>query len=141
MNGPGMHSSGPRPKSHAGSPATMSSPTLTAGRDLTCELASVDSPVGEQRTARCWALGLPAGVLPLLKTTDRSPLGSTTGSDPWSKLQSCSSAGSPLKKLPKKHSVGELPLISSGVDHVTPWSVDIDPKIALSTAVNTVHVT
>jgi hypothetical protein len=30
--------------------------------------------------------------------------------------------------LPKKHS-GETPLISSGVDHVSAWSVDIEPKI------------
>jgi len=73
-------------------------------------------------------LGLLAAVLPLLKTTTRLPSGRTMGSDPWSKSHACGSrVGS--KKLPKKHRVAELPLISSGFDQVTAWSVDIDPKM------------
>jgi hypothetical protein len=39
-------------------------------------------PLGLQCTASCWAFGLFAAVLPLLKTTTKSPLGSTTGSEP-----------------------------------------------------------
>src|SRR3954451_19570641 len=136
MNGPGMHSSGPRPKSHAGSLVTMSSPTLTGEAQLKCAVPAVELPDGRQCTPSCWAFGFPSGVLPLLNTTSRSPLGSTTGSEPWSRLQSCSpSVGS--KRLPKKQRFGFAPLISSGVDHVMPWSVDIDPKIELSHCVGT----
>ena len=66
------------------------------------------------------------GVLPLLKTTERSPFGSAIGSDPWSKLHACSPAvGS--KKFPKMHRFGLTPLITSGRDHVRAWLVDIDP--------------
>jgi len=53
-----------------------------------------------------------------------------------------------VKKLPKKQSVGLEPLISSGVEKVSPWSVDIEPKIGDSEKLplgwlnlNTVHVT
>src|SRR3954469_9247488 len=131
MNGPGMHSSGPRPKSQAGSPWMMSSPTFDGAAQLRCAVPAVELPPGAQCTPSCWAFGLSGGVLPLLKITSRSPSGSTTGSEPWSKLHACSLwRGS--RALPKKHSVSLVPLISSGVDHVTPWSVDIEPKIGES---------
>src|SRR5947209_20632110 len=121
---PGMPSSGPRPKLHCGSPCTTSSPTLAGGPQLRWAVPDVELPDGEQCTASCWALGSMAGVLRLLNTTSRSPLGSTTGSEPWSLLHWLGLwVGS--KALPKKHSVGELPLISSGVDQVLEPSVDI----------------
>src|ERR1051325_11014641 len=127
MNAPGMHSSGPRPKSHCGSPTTTSSPTFLRGAQLKCAVPAVEEPVGWQWTPRICAFGFPAGVLPLLKTTERSPFGSATEYEPWSKSQSFGAP--PLKKSPKKQSCGLLPLISSGVDQVWPPSVDIEPKI------------
>src|SRR5712691_4284053 len=128
MNAPGMHSSGPRPKSHRGSPTMMSSPTFTGAPQFKCAVPFVDLPLGLQTTASCWPFGLFAAVLPLLNGTTSFPFGSTTGSEPWLKLHLCSSSlGS--KKFPKKQSVGELPLISSGADHVLAPSVDIEPKI------------
>src|SRR3954463_10258751 len=48
MNGPGMHSSGPRPKSHSGSPTTTSSPTLTRGAPLKCAVPAGGAPPGGQ---------------------------------------------------------------------------------------------
>src|SRR3954452_22159174 len=123
-----MHSSGPRPKSHCGSPAMMSSPTLLGAAQFRCAVPVTELPVGLQCTASCWPFGLPAGVLPLLKMTSRSPFGSTTGSDPWSKSHLCSdSVGS--SAFPKKQSASDEPLMSSGVDQWMPWSVDIEPKI------------
>src|SRR4051794_41731847 len=128
MNGPGTHSSGPRPKSQAGSPTTRSSPTFDGAAQLKCAVPAVELPLGEQCTPSCWAFGLPAGVLPLLKITCTSPLGRTTGSEPWSRSQAFGlSVGS--KKFPNEQSVALVPLIGSGVDHVTPGSVDIDPQI------------
>src|SRR5690242_2657906 len=126
MNGPGMHSSGPRPKSHVGSPTTTSSPTFDGAAQLKCAVPAVELPLGEQCTPSCCALGLPAAVLPLLKITCTSPFGITTGSEPWSRSQAFGlSEGS--KKLPNEQSVALVPLIASGVDQVTPWSVDIEP--------------
>jgi hypothetical protein len=100
-----------------------------------------------QCTASCCPFGFPAGVLPLLKATSRAPFGSATEYEPWSKLHLCGSSPG-VKALPKKQSVGLEPLISSGVDHVSPWSVDIEPKIGDSEKVplgwlnlNTVQVT
>src|SRR5215475_10123855 len=127
MKAPGMHSSGPRPKLHCGSPTTTSSPTLAGVSQLKCAVPAEDEPVGWQCTPRICPFGLPAGVLPLLKTTCRSPFGNATEYEPWSKLQSFGAP--PLKKSPKKQRLGLLPLISSGVDQVRPPSVDIEPKI------------
>src|SRR5207249_2725050 len=90
--------------------------------------------------------GLPAGVLPLLKITSRSPFGRTTGSEPWSKSHLCSLSVA-SKKLPKKQSVSDAALMSSGVDQCRPASVDIEPKIGdcwydpVASNLNTVHVT
>jgi hypothetical protein len=67
-------------------------------------------------------------VLALLNGTTRSPLGSTVGSEPWSLLHSAAGRDG-SKKLPVKQSAGLAPLISSGVDQVKPWSVDIEPKM------------
>src|SRR5919108_445807 len=130
MNAPGMHSSGPRPKSQRGSFAMMSSPTFDGDPQFRLAAAAAASvpvePLGLHTTASCCAFGFPAGVLPLLNGTTSLPFGRTTGSEPWLKLQSCSpSRGS--KKLPKKQRVGELPLISSGRDHLRPPFVDIEP--------------
>src|SRR5436190_5152761 len=148
-----MHSSGPRPKSHCGSPMMKSSPTFTGVTQLRCAVPAGDDPVGWQCTPSCCAFGLLGAVLPLLKITSRSPFGSATGDEPWSKLQSFGAP--PLKKSPKKQSPGALPLIFSGVDQVWPPSVDIEPKIGdaqncslpsggwpqLGLNLNTVHVT
>src|SRR3954452_14966865 len=123
-----MHSSGPRPKSHCGSPVMMSSPTLLGAAQFRFAVPVTQLPVGLQCPAGCWPFGLPADVLPLLKMTSRSPFGSTFGSDPWSKLHACGdSVGS--KKLPKEHSASDVPLISSGVEKCCPLSVDMEPKI------------
>src|SRR4051794_16430492 len=128
MYGPGMHSSGPRPKSHCGSPVTTSSPTFAGEARFRCAVPAGELPVGWQCTPSCWAFGFVAAVLPLLKMTSRSPFGSTFGSEPWSKLHACGlCVGS--KKLPKKQRVSEVPLISSGVEKCCPLSVDIEPKI------------
>src|SRR5579884_745903 len=129
MYAPGMHSSGPRPKSHCGSPAVMSSPTFTGCPQFMVAVPAGELPLGWQTTASCCAFGFPAGVLPLLNATTRSPFGSTTGLEPWSKLQSFAFAGFCVKKSPKLQRPGALPLISCGVDQVWPWSVDIEPKI------------
>ena len=85
-----------------------------------------DFPLGLQRTASCWAFGSSVAVLPLLNVTRRSPLGSTIGADPWSKSQSF---GLRVRSnaLPKLQYCDDRPLISSGVDHVSPWLVDIEP--------------
>src|ERR671935_1554850 len=105
MNGPGTHSSGPRPKLQSGSPLMMSSPTFTGGAQFRCAVPLVELPDGEQCTPSCCAFGFPAGVLPLLKITSRSPFGSVTEYDPWSKLHLFGfSAG--LKRFPKKQCVG-----------------------------------
>src|SRR5919202_985606 len=128
MYGPGTHSSGPRPKSQSGSPTITSLPTNDGSRQFRCAVPAAELPVGWQWTPSSCPFGFPAAVLPLLKTTCRSPFGSTTGSEPWSKLQECGFAvGS--KKFPKKHSVSDVPLTSSGVDQWRPPSVDIEPKI------------
>jgi hypothetical protein len=104
----------------------MSSPTFAGGPQLSAAVPSVELPVGLQCTASCCAFGLFAGVFPLLKITTRSPFGSATGSDPWLKSHAFGSRfGS--KMLPKKQSVGLVPLISTGFDHVRAPSVDIDP--------------
>src|SRR5437762_3457011 len=116
MNAPGMHSSGPRPKLHCGSFWITSSPTFAGDTQLKCAVPFVELPLGLQWTPSCCPFGLPAGVLPLLKMTSTSPFGSTTGSEPWSKLHRCASVGLLVKKLPKKHNVSDEPLISSGVD-------------------------
>src|SRR5436853_443178 len=63
MNGPGTHSSGPRPKSHVGSPAMTSSPTLEGDAQLKCAVPLVELPDGAQWTPSCWPLGFPAGLL------------------------------------------------------------------------------
>src|SRR5438309_6634261 len=100
-----------------------SAPTWMGPPQLRCALPADELPIGRQCTASCWALGLLARVFPLLKGTSRSPLGSAIGSDPWSKLHGApgvSNAGGPKQ-------TGAEPLISTGVDHVTPWSVDIEP--------------
>jgi hypothetical protein len=106
----------------------MSSPTLVGVPQFMRALPAGELPEGRQCTASCCALGLVAGVLPLLKTTASSPFGRVIGSEPWSKTQSCS-----LRVLsswfPKKQSDADLPLISSGVDQVLAWSVDMEPKI------------
>src|SRR5428012_18586 len=110
MNTPGMHSSGPRPKSHCGSPTVTSLPALSVFDHV--------QPPSLETTASCCELGLVAAVLPLLKTTAMSPLGRTTGSEPWSKshaLADCEGS----KKLPKKQSPGAEPLIATGFDQVT----------------------
>src|SRR5579884_1652493 len=121
-----MHSSGPRPKSHVGSPNATSSPTFTGAAQFRFAVPAAELPVGLQCTASCWPLTV--GVLPLLKTTSRSPFGSTTGSDPWSKLHA--PAGCVVSiELPNWQSVLFTPLISCGVDQWIPWSVDIEPKI------------
>src|SRR5436190_15816362 len=142
-----MHSSGPRPKSHCGSPTMMSSPTLAGSTQLRCAVPAAEFPVGWQWTPSCCPFGFPAGVFPLLKMTSRSPFGSATEYEPWSKSHLCGdSDGS--KKFPKKHSVSDVPLMSSGVDQCRPPSVDIEPKIGdcwywpvVSLKRNTVHVT
>src|SRR4029450_4088665 len=125
---PGMPSSGPRPKSHTGSLTITSSPTLVGAAQLRWAVPAAESPVGEQVTASCWRLGLSRAVLALLNGTTRSPLGSTVGSEPWLLLHSAAGRDG-SKKLPVKHSRGLAPLISSGVDQVNPWSVDIEPKM------------
>src|SRR5437763_16749895 len=148
-----MHSSGPRPKLHSGSPTSTSSPTFVGVRQLKCPVPADDDPVGWQWTPSCCAFGFPAAVLPLLKITCRSPFGNATEYEPWSKLQSFGAP--PWKKSPKKQSPGAFPLIFSGVDQVRPPSVDIEPKIGDSQKfsspvggapqvglnLNTVHVT
>src|SRR5439155_26068026 len=146
MNAPGMHSSGPRPKLHCGSPVMTSSPTLVGLAQFSLAVPVAELPDGWQRTPSCWPFGFSAGVLPLLKITTRSPLGRAVGSAPWLKSHLCSErVGS--KKLPKKQSASELPLMSSGVEKCRPPSVDIDPKIGdcwklpLSVNRNTVQVT
>src|SRR5438067_1111773 len=45
MYAPGMHSSGPRPKSHCGSPAMMSSPTFAGAAQCRCADPSTELPV------------------------------------------------------------------------------------------------
>ena len=110
----------------------MSSPTFTGEPQCSPAAAAAAGvavePLGLHATASCCPFGFPAGVLPLLKGTTSFPFGKTTGSEPWLKLQACGlSRGS--KKSPKKQRVGELPLISSGGDHLRPPFVDIEPKI------------
>src|SRR5690348_13512008 len=123
MKAPGMHSSGPRPKLHCDSPTVTSSPTLTGLPQ--CRLP----PPGWQVTASCWLFGLVGAVLPLLNTTSRLPSGRTIGSEPWSKSQSLALRVL-SKKLPAKQRADDRPLISSGLDQVTAWSVDMEPKMA-----------
>src|ERR671936_1955340 len=127
MNGPGTHSSGPRPKLQVGSPAAMSSPTLTGEAQFRCAVPADELPDGLQFTPSCCPLIV--GVFALLKMTSRWPFGCATEYEPWSKLQSFAFAGLPVKKSPNWQSPGAAPLISSGVDQVRPWSVDIEPKI------------
>src|SRR5256885_8146929 len=104
-----------------GSPTSMSSPTWVGVPQFRCAVPSGELPLGWQWTASCWALGLVKAVLPLLKTTTRSPFGSTFGSDPWSKSQAPAWGMGQSVKL--------LPLIAAGVDQVRPWSVDMEPYI------------
>src|SRR3984893_18975799 len=105
-NDPGMHSSGPRPKLQVGSPTVMSSPTLVGLLQPRCAVPAGELPVGRQCTASCCELGSPAGVLPLLKMTARSPLGSVIGSEPWSELHECGSSFG-FNWLPKKQRVDD----------------------------------
>src|SRR5439155_9180580 len=128
MKAPGMHSSGPRPKLQSGSPVMMSSPTFAGDAQFRCAVPAEELPAGLQCTLSCCPFGFPAGVFPLLKITSRSPFGSATEYEPWSKLHLCGLKLG-LKKLPKKQRASAVPLISSGVDQVTAWSVDIEPKI------------
>src|SRR5438034_6097384 len=125
-NEPGMHSSGPRPKSQTGSPTVTSLPTLAGAPQCRWAVPAGELPVGWQCTPSCCELGLLAAVFPLLKMTSRSPLARVTGSEPWSKLQELGSRDG-LKALPKEQRLFEMPLISSGVDQVLAWSVDIEP--------------
>src|SRR5215216_1381512 len=104
----------------------MSSPTFVGAPHFKWAVPFVESPVGWQTTPSCWPLGLPAGVLPLLKITTRSPLGMVMGSEPWLKSHALGERRL-SKKLPKKHNDDDEPLISSGVDHVRPWLVDMEP--------------
>src|SRR5437016_4589873 len=112
MYGPGTHSSGPRPKLHSGSCAMISSPTFVGVPQFRCADPSGELPLGWQWTASCWKSGLVSAVLVLLKTTTRSPFGSTFGSDPWSKSQA--------PAWGEGQSSGLLPLIAAGVDQVRP---------------------
>src|SRR3954464_28111 len=138
MNGPGMHSSGPRPKSHSGSPAALSSPTSTGAAQLKWAVPADELPLGEQCTPSVWLVV--DGVLPLLNTTSRSPFGKATEYEPWSKLQSFAFAGLPVNTSPNWQRPGAAPRISSGVDQVRPWSVDIVPKIGDSQNAGAVSV-
>src|ERR687887_501220 len=54
MNAPGMHSSGPRPKSHCGSPVATSLPTSVGGAQFRCAVPAGELPVGWQWTPSCW---------------------------------------------------------------------------------------
>src|SRR5919197_1504286 len=128
MNAPGMHSSGPRPKLHSGSPTITSLPTFAGAAQLRCAVPFAELPLGWQWTPSCCAFGFPAAVFPLLKITSRSPFGSGIESEPWSKLHAFGFVPG-WKKLPKKQSELLTPLISSGVDQWTPPSVDMEPKI------------
>src|SRR5262249_12679094 len=123
MKAPGMHASGPRPKSHLGLPTITSSPTLAGLAQLRWP------PPGWQVTASCWSFGLVGAVLLLWNTTSRLPSGRTIGSEPWSKSQSLTFRVL-SKKLPAKQRADDRPLISSGLDQVTAWSVDMEPKMA-----------
>src|SRR5258708_5454282 len=126
MNEPGMHSSGPRPKSQSGMPVVMSSPTLAGLAQLRWAVPISEFPLGLQVTESCWLSAVV--VLPLLKTATSFPLGRTVGSEPWSRSHVLKvREGS--KKLPNEHR-GDDPLISSGLDHVTAWSVDMVPQMA-----------
>src|SRR5438876_573989 len=118
-----MHSSGPRPKSHCGSPAMTSSPTFVGLPQFRCAVPLVELPLGWQRTLSVWFTR--PGVLPLLNTTARSPFGSGAGSDPWSKLHEFGFSWL-LNAFPRVQS-GDVPLICSGGDHVRAPSVDIEP--------------
>jgi hypothetical protein len=51
--------------------------------------------------------------------TSRLPFGNATEYEPWSKLHLCGLRLG-VKKLPKKQSVSLEPLISSGVENVSP---------------------
>src|SRR5438445_67321 len=124
MNAPGMHSSGPRPKLHSGSPRISSLPTIAGFAQLRCAVPAGELPAGWQSTPSWWFVV--DGVFPLLKTTNRSPLGSTAGSEPWSKLHALGDAFAP-KNCANWQNASDWPLISSGVDHVRAWSVDIEP--------------
>src|SRR2546429_6785096 len=128
MNAPGTQASGPRPKLQRGWPTITSSPTLTGLAQFRCAVPASDFPLGWHVTANCWALGLVGAVLPLWKATVRLPSPWTIGSDPWSKSHALAGlVGS--KKSPRKQN-GAAPLISSGCDQVTAWSVDTDAKMA-----------
>src|SRR2546423_13959035 len=111
MKAPGTHCSGPRPKSQNGSPVTTSSPILFGEPQLKCPVPAVELPDGEQWTASCCPSIV--GVFALSKTTTRSPFGSTTGSEPWLKLQLLASSVL-SKRFPNWQSAGLAPLISSG---------------------------
>src|SRR5262245_37374953 len=123
-----MHSSGPRPKSHCGSPAKTSAPTRLGAPQLKRAVPAEELPDGRQVTLSCWKFGSVGPVFWLKNATANRPSGSTTGSEPWSRLHALAGCDG-SKKSPKKQR-GLFPLISSGVDHVKPWSVDIEPKIA-----------
>src|SRR5919109_4202371 len=111
MNAPGMQISGPRPSSHSGAPVVSAWPT-NVGLSLQVNFAvpNSDMPSGAHRTARICSGNW--GELLFLKTTTRSPLGSTIGSEPWL------SSHLGVVGIAAEHSVVLNPLISSGVDHV-----------------------
>src|SRR5690349_23677991 len=71
------------------------------------------------------------GVFWLMNVTARSPLGRTTGSECPSRLQAPGSCVG-LNTLPRLQTAALVPLTTSGVDQVKPWSVDIEPQIGES---------
>src|SRR5712664_27183 len=105
IHGPGMHSSGPRPKSHCGSPTAMSLPTLIGDPQFNFAVPAGELPVGWHTRPSCCPFKVLA-TLPLLKITTRSPFGMGMGSEPWSLLHLFgASVGS--KSLPPAHKVVE----------------------------------
>src|SRR5712691_6324768 len=109
-----------RPKLQVGAPTSTSGLMRVGGEQFRCAVPVAEFPAGLQWTASCWLST--SGVLPLLKTTSRSPFGRTIGSEPWSKLHAVASAAG-LKKLPNWQICAFAPLISSGFDQVRAWLV------------------
>src|SRR3954453_14075411 len=126
MKAPGMHCSGPRPKSHPGAFVSTSSETFCGCPQVRCAEPSGELPAGWQLRARISAFR--PGVFWLMKLTARSPLGCTTRSECPSRLHDPGSR-SGLNALPSPQTDPLMPLICSGVDQVNPWSVDIEPQI------------
>src|SRR6266540_7298151 len=123
MNAPGMHCSGPRPKLHRGDPSFTSSAIFWGVPQERCAVPAGELPLGAQCTARYWLFTV--GVFPFWKLTTTSPVGRTATSECPLKLQLLGS-NVLLKKSPNWQICELIPLISSGVDQVNPWSVDID---------------